>query len=91
MLSLTNIFLRVGIIFILYTTVFGAGANYGIYRVNFAPLYENSKKRNPLRNELISYIEVSRTHTHKYTHTHIYMCVCKCVCVGFYTNSNNAP
>ena len=41
-LSLTNIFLRVGILFTIYT-IWGAGANYPIYGVNLAPLHENSK------------------------------------------------
>ena len=47
-------------IYTIYDCFWGAGANYAIYRVNLVPLYENSKIRNPLWKELISYLEVSQ-------------------------------
>ena len=45
-LSLTNIFLQVGIILALDTAAIGARANYTIYWVNFVPQFEIPTGRN---------------------------------------------
>ena len=46
-------------IYTLYDCFWVAGANYAIYKVNLVSSCENSKIQNPLRNELISYLQVS--------------------------------